>query len=176
MKTVYSGWIATLLLTLISLSGCSSETQENPQSQCQATEEIVCITLPPVATVELKDGNRKAGQLSNINEGQENITLESNGISEVVAMANIEKLTFTEENIPESDTGTIRDGKETWAVKPITELPLNAIGEGAKLKREAVKKLFNPSEGEADHYLIEEIEFRLDSSEITRLTVIPKQG
>ncbi len=176
MKTIYSGWIATLLLTFISLSGCSRETQENPRSQCQATEEIVCITLPPVATVELKDGNKKAGQLAAINEGDKNIALESNGISEVVAMADIEKLTFTEEDIPKGEIGTIRDGEEIWSVKPITELPLNATGEGAELKREAVKKLLNPSKTEADFYAIEEIEFKLDSSEITRLTVIPKQS
>lgn len=172
MKTLYSGLITTSLFTLISLSSCSSETPETSQAPCQANEEVLCITLSPEATVELKDGKKKTGQLSNINEGEKNITLESNGISEVVAMADIQKLTFTEEDIPNSGTGTIR-GSELWAVKPIRELPLNGTGSSAALRRGAVKKLFNPSESEADFYEIEEIEFKLDLADPIRLKVIP---
>ena len=173
MKTLYSGLIATSLFALISLSSCSSETPETSQAPCQANEEVLCITLSPEATVELKDGKKKTGQLSNINEGEKNIALESNGISEVVAMADIQKLTFTEEDIPDGGTSTIRTGNEVWTVKPITELPLNATGEGAALRREVINKLLNPSGSEADFYEIEEIEFKLDSAEPIRLRVSP---
>ncbi len=189
MKAFLKVLVVTLLASATGLVGCASQppSHQNSLDRVQnvlGQDSPIPVFLPNLANVVLKGGSSMSGRLTAIEPQAQQIKLELSGGSEMVAIAEIEKVEFRDELILKGGELVIRgdedetspgNNQKTWS-EPLTNFRvINPSTGEAQIKLTSLPKLELRgilAVAASSSYVVDEIQF--DSSGMITLKVTPR--
>jgi hypothetical protein len=180
MKAFSQVLIVVLLVSVTGLVSCNRRTTGVSDTRSATDVPIgdtaLRLKLPSLVDVQLKDGKSKTGQIKAIDAQKRLITIELDGDSELVPMAEIERVMFkSEESLPQSTGSSAIRGNETWSVTPLSELHIDPATGQAQIKQEAVTKKEQSQDfmsSQASSYVLQAMWFDKNSPDTVKLKVM----